>query len=228
MRIKDPEHSAPRLAPRHARTPMDLSSPMPEQVAAWSTPRPSHWVLFVGAALRPDGAVAAELSRDGVRAVWRASTEQAVRTAQLATFDAVCMDTTSLGAATAGVIRRLRDVLPCPLLIVGSGLDPHEEIDALEQGADLFLTRPLPTRRLCAHLLALLRRSRTRPAEAPPRGERSDHAMAQMQALLLERLCSAVGRGHAYAEVDGALSVRASDVDEGVEVTIRGLHLRLR
>ena len=105
---------------------------------------PSRLVLFVGAALRPEGALATELARDGVRCLWRASTEQAVRTAQLATFDAVCMDITTLGAGSAGVIHRLRESLACPLLIVGSGADPREELDALDQGADLYLARPLP------------------------------------------------------------------------------------
>ncbi len=183
----------------------------------------SRLVLFVGAALRPDGALASELARDGVRCLWRASTEQAVRTAQLATFDAVCMDTTTLGAGTAGVIHRLRESLACPLLIVGSGADPREEIEALEQGADLYLARPLPARRLCAHLLALLRRAmpQARVPTALP-------APQQPGGALLERLFSAVSRGHAIAEVDGDLSVRTSHGADGLEVTIRGLQLRLR
>lgn len=192
---------------------------------------PSRLVLFVGAALRPDGALAAELARDGVRTLWRASTEQAVRTSQLATFDAVCTDTTTLGAGTAGVIRRLREALTCPLLIVGSGIDPREEIEALEQGVDLYLTRPLPPRRLCAHLLALLRRgSATRDAVADlprPRAEPASEATT-VPAQLFESLLSAVSRGHAVAEVDGAVSVRSSGASGGLEVTIRGLQLRLR
>lgn len=196
-------------------------------------PAPSRLVLFVGAALRPEGALAAELARDGVRTLWRASTEQAAHTAQLATFDAVCMDTTTLGAAAAGVIRRLREALPCPLLIVGSGVDPREEIEALEQGVDLYLTRPLPPRRLCAHLLALMRRNGFAPrpvaADEPriPRRELPGETSA-VPAQLLESLLSAVGRGHAVAEVDGAVSVRSSGASGGLEVTIRGLQLRLR
>lgn len=193
---------------------------------------PSRLVLFVGAALRPDGALATELARDGVRCLWRASTEQAVRTAQFAAFDAVCMDITTLGAGSAGVIRRLREGLACPLLIVGGGADPREELDALDQGADLYLARPLPARRLAAHLLALLRRGQPlapkvrpaghEPARLPPPGG------GESGAALLERLFSAVGRGSTIAEVEGDLSVRASQGADGVEVTIRGLQLRLR
>ncbi|MBL8361713.1 MAG: hypothetical protein JNN18_14560 [Rubrivivax sp.] len=199
---------------------------------------PSRLVLFVGAALRPEGALATELARDGVRCLWRASTEQAVRTAQLATFDAVCMDITTLGAGSAGIIHRLRESLACPLLIVGGGADPREELDALDQGADLYLARPLPARRLAAHLLALLRRgqpaaARPRPSApaapaAPGLAQLPLPAGADSGAALLERLFSAVGRGHAIAEVEGDLTVRASQGAEGVEVTIRGLQLRLR
>ncbi len=188
----------------------------------------SRLVLFVGAALRPDGALASELARDGVRCLWRASTEQAVRTAQLATFDAVCMDTTTLGAGTAGVIRRLRESLACPLLIVGSGIDPREEIEALEQGADVYLARPLPARRLCAHLLALLRRMQPMPLQQNLREPQALPVTRESGGALLERLFSAVSRGHAIAEVDGALSVRTNQAADGVEVTIRGLQLRLR
>lgn len=203
----------------------------PRETATDALPTPSRLVLFVGAALRPDGALAAELARDGVRTLWRASTEQAVRTAQLATFDAVCMDTTTLGAATVGVIRRLREALPCPLLIVGSGIDPREEIEALEQGVDLYLTRPLPPRRLCAHLLALLRRgaaTRADTSELPRARAQPTSEATAVPAQLFESLLSAVSRGHAVAEVDGAVSVRSSGASGGLEVTIRGLQLRLR
>lgn len=219
------------------RTGLSMQGHAPE---AEAPPAATRLVLFVGAALRPDGALAAELARDGVRTLWRASTEQAVRTAQLATFDAVCMDTTTLGAGTVGVIRRLREALTCPLLIVGSGVDPREEIEALEQGVDLYLTRPLPPRRLCAHLLALLRRQGVMQpprsqaqAEGPMRRELPHEGAAStstsaLPAQLIESLLSAVSRGHAVAEMDGAVSVRASGASGGLEVTIRGLQLRLR
>lgn len=215
----------------HGRSGLSMQGSSTDGVAGDASPTPSRLVLFVGAALRPDGAVAAELARDGVRSLWRASTEQAVRTSQLATFDAVCMDTTTLGAGTSGVIRRLREALACPLLIVGSGVDPREEIEALEQGVDLYLTRPLPPRRLCAHLLALLRRvgaARAATMELPHARREPAGESGGLPAQLLESLLSAVSRGHAVAEVDGAVSVRASGASGGLEVTIRGLQLRLR
>lgn len=184
----------------------------------------SRLVLLVGAALRPDATTAQELQRDGLRTIWRDSTVEAVRTASLATFDAVCVDTTTLGAAAGGVIERLRAALPCPLLVVGSGADAREEIDALRSGADLYLARPLPTRRLCAHLLALLRR----PAAAamPASGPAAPSAPAA--STLFDRLLDRVGPAAAVAELDGRLSLRASPGQDGVEVTLRGLQLRLR
>lgn len=237
--------------------PPPLLMPRP---GGWSSPRrPSkpaaealhpaaacRLVLLVGAALRPDAALLAALARDGIRVIWRDSSGEAARTAALANFDAVCVDTTTLGAAAAALVRRLRDALSCPLLVIGSGADSGEEIDALDGGADLFLARPVPTRRLVAHLRAVLRRlpapagseaavGRAPRAVAPLLRRRATEASASPAtianvnaAALLERLLASVGHGAASAELDGALSLRANPHHDGVDVTIRGLRLRLR
>lgn len=154
--------STPRPTP-----PPSSASPVPTAAEPLpAAPQVQRLVLFVGAGLRPDSTLAGVLAQDGVRPIWRDSTGEAVRTAGLASFDAVCVDITTLGPAAGDVIDRLRQALPCPLLVIGAGLDAREEIDVLERGADLYLARPVPARRLCAHLMALLRRAARSSAAA--------------------------------------------------------------
>lgn len=125
-------------------------------------------VLLVGEALRPQAAVLSELAQDGLRCVWRTNAEQALRTAAMAHFDVVCLDSAVIGGPSAWALTRLREALRCPIAVIGHGVDTQEELRALEHGADLYLARPLPPRRLCAHLLALLRRPWALSAQASP------------------------------------------------------------
>ena len=197
-----------------------------------------RFVLLVGEALRPQQDVVAEMAQDGLRCLWRANGEQALRTAAIAHFDALCLDSTAMGGSAAWTLTRLREALSCPIAVIGNGLDAQEEITALDHGADLYLARPLPPRRLCAHLLALLRRPR-----GPVRSERTaaaqtlrEHAVTTSSAALLEKLLQAAaspraGRGlesDLDRSIGAAVSVQANTEPEGFDVYIRGLHLRLR
>jgi DNA-binding NarL/FixJ family response regulator len=189
----------------------------------------TRFVLFVGEALRPDATALAELARDGIRCLWRAGSEQALRTAALARFDAVCLDTGALDGTSAWPVARLREAHACPVLVVGDGRDPVEELQALENGADLFLARPLPTRRLCAHLLALLRRPHL-PGVWPNAATAAPEVVARRRTppsaaspLLIEQLLRALGDGGA-----ASASMPTELQPEGIEVHISGLRFRLR
>ena len=186
-----------------------------------------RFVLLVGDALRPAPEVVAEMAQDGLRCLWRASGEQALRTAAIAHFDALCLDSAALGGPSAWTLTRLREALRCPIAVIGDGLDAQEEISALDHGADLYLARPLPPRRLCAHLLALLRRPRGAAAPAPA----LQVASARRDSPLLERFLQAATRSTANITVDGGdgthATATAADA-EGYDVYIQGLHLRLR
>ncbi len=196
-----------------------------------------RFVLLVGEALRPQHDVVTEMALDGLRCLWRANGEQALRTAAIAHFDALCLDSAAMGGNAAWTLTRLREALSCPIAVIGNGLDAQEEITALDHGADLYLARPLPPRRLCAHLLALLRRPRghvrSERAAAHPR---SEQAVTTSSAALLEKLLQAAASPRAARGLESdldrsmgaAVSVQANAEPEGFDVYIRGLHLRLR
>lgn len=202
---------------------MDLSTPALFPVHAL----PPRFVLLVGEALRPAPEVVAEMAQDGLRCLWRANGEQALRTAAIAHFDAACLDSAELGGPSAWALTRLREALSCPIAVIGNGVDAQEELSALDHGADLYLARPLPPRRLCAHLLALLRRPRGQaphgssmvPSREP--GLRRGHA-------LLEQLLKAAAEPAAHRQIERAEALQGEGDSERYDVYIQGVHLRLR
>ncbi|MBL8324309.1 MAG: response regulator transcription factor [Rubrivivax sp.] len=121
-------------------------------------PEPAHLLLFVGEAIRPDAALASLLAREGLRCLGLPGAEQALRAASLARFDAVLIDARLVDGRGARAIETLASTHRCPVIVLADEPDEVDEIMALEFGADLYLARPLPPRRLRAHLAALLRR----------------------------------------------------------------------
>jgi two-component system OmpR family response regulator len=119
-------------------------------------------VLFVGEAVRPGSELGALLARDGVRALCLPGVEQALRAAELARFDALLVDGALVDGPGARALARLAEVHACPVVVLGEQADEVNEIVTLELGADLYLARPLTTRRLRANLAALLRRRAAR------------------------------------------------------------------
>lgn len=198
-------------------------------------------VLFVGAELRPAEAVAEILAREGMRCLWLAGPEQALRAARLARFDAVAID----GALVDGrALAELRAALRAPLLVLAPAADEIDEIVALESGADAFLPRPVAPRRLRAHLAALMRR-------APPARPESDGvptlsgwsldalrqaltdgtrevALTEVQTLLLQCLFDAAGALVARAQLMAALPRGERLQVRSVDVYIHRLRQRLR
>ncbi|MFO1272583.1 MAG: response regulator transcription factor [Rubrivivax sp.] len=198
-------------------------------------------VLFVGAELRPSQALAEVLAREGMRCLWLAGPEQALRASRLARFDAAVLD----GALVDGrALAELRAVLRAPLLVLGPQADEIDEIVALESGADAFLAQPVAPRRLRAHLAALMRRPV--PAAAPEGatarragwtldplrqvladGTR-EVALTEVQTLLLQCLFDAEGRLVARAQLMAALPRGERLQVRSVDVYIHRLRQRLR
>lgn len=211
--------------------------------AARSRSATARLVLFVGVALRPDGALADALGRDGVRCLWLAGTEQAVRAARLAHFDAVVVDGTLVDGAAGHTLAEMRTVLHCPLLVLADGADEIDEIVALELGADAFLAQPVLPRRLRAHLAALMRRPAPRSDEATPLtrggwtleplrralvdGSR-EVPLTEVQSLLLQCLFDAGGALVARARLVAALPHGEALRARSIDVYISRLRQRLR
>jgi DNA-binding response OmpR family regulator len=206
-------------------------------------------VLFVGAGCRPARAEFSTLGRDGVRCVWSADLDQALRMARLACFDALVIDAGALAAREGWALARARATFGCPLLVVAerSGdVDEVDEIVALELGADAFLARPLAPRRLRAHLAALWRpRSTVAPPEppiTPPAkiggwwldrvgnrlvGDDRSVAVTELQAALLQCLLAAAGRAVPRAQLRAALPLGREVGARSVDVYMHRLRKRL-
>jgi two-component system, OmpR family, KDP operon response regulator KdpE len=64
------------------------------------------------------------------------------------------------------VIRRLRGWSPVPIVILSGRLESAQKVEALDVGADDYVTKPFNIEELLARVRAVTRRSN--PAEAPP------------------------------------------------------------
>jgi DNA-binding response OmpR family regulator len=197
----------------------ETSCKAPAAPAAWAGAQ--RLVLWVGAAARPDRALLQVLARDGVRCLWLATADEAVRAARHAVVDAAVLDAALADGAREPGLAQLRVLLRCPLLVVAQQADEVDEIMALELGADAFVAQPLAGRRLRAHLRALWR-ARTPLAPlappapalqpAPPATGASDAAV--WQGFRLERgsdLLSGQGRCVALSPVQSRLLQRLMD-----------------
>jgi DNA-binding response OmpR family regulator len=223
---------------QNSRTPQPVPLPL-------RRPPASRLVLFVGAEMRPDTALADALARDGTRCLWLPGPQQAIRAARLAFFDAVVLDGLLVDGAAGRTLAEVRSALRCPVIVVGRHADEIDEIVALESGADAFLAPPLAPRRLRAHLAALMRRPPLRREDddgaqralagwsldplrqALVDGQR-EVTLTEVQALLLQCLFEAdgalVARGQLMAALPHGERLQARSVD----VYIHRLRQRLR
>ena len=212
---------------------------------------PASLVLFIGAGFQPSAAMCDLLARDGMRCLWLAGPGPALRTAQLARFDAVVIDAAALGGHGAAVLADLNAALRCPMIVVANQADEVDEIVALELGADAYLAQPLAPRRLRAHLGALMRvrtpAAAREPAvddalDAPTRvaGWQLDRvgnrllrhgvrvALTDVQCALLQCLFEARGCIVPRARLAAALPNRRDVSMRSVDVYIHRLRQRLR
>ncbi len=151
MTTEHQQHTAAAATPRH---------PDPSTAASL--------VLFIGRGVQPDGALCELLRRTGVRTLWIAGVDQAFRTRDDIAFDAAVVEARELEPPEALRVASLRQRLRCPMLVVTSGhIDEHDEVAALEQGADDYIGGAITPRRLRARVLALLRRRSPLAGEAP-------------------------------------------------------------
>ena len=111
----------------------------------------------LAAGLRADG-FAIDIARDGVQALTRIQSTQ---------YDAMVLDIMLPGPSGYEVVRRLRsEGVWVPLLMLTAKDGEYDEADALDLGADDYLTKPFSYVVLLAHLRAVIRRGAPeRPAQ---------------------------------------------------------------
>jgi len=115
-------------------------------------------------------AVRRALTARGYEVVIAVDGEDALVEAEASTPDLVVLDLNLPGMDGLEVCRRLRAWTSVPILILSVREDEAGKVEALDLGADDYLTKPFGVEELLARVRALLRR--TRPEDArPPRFE---------------------------------------------------------
>lgn len=106
--------------------------------------------------LRTEG-FGVDVAGNGVDALWRATEHE---------YDAVLLDIMLPGQSGYEVLKRIRaSAIWTPVLMLTAKDGEYDEADALDLGADDYLTKPFSFVVLLAHLRALIRRGgRERPA----------------------------------------------------------------
>jgi two-component system KDP operon response regulator KdpE len=81
------------------------------------------------------------------------------------------------------VIQKLRTWTPVPIVVLSGRVDSHDKVDALDAGADDYVTKPFSVDELLARIRAVTRR--TAPSEPPPSVQ-----IGQWQVNMADRIVS--------------------------------------
>ena len=107
------------------------------------------------------------------------SGEEALGLTQLQNFDLVLLDVNMPGVGGVEACRRIRDLAPRTGIVMVTVRDQEEDkVQALEAGADDYVTKPFRLRELIARLRAVLRRTRA--------AETQDAGLLQAGALTMD------------------------------------------
>jgi two-component system OmpR family response regulator len=113
--------------------------------------------------------------------------DMAIEHFQLTKPDIVILDLMLPGLDGMVVCRRIRELSPIPILILTAREDSYDEVSALEQGADDFVTKPVQPRILLARLRSLVRR--VLPQDRANKNEHEQRLIfGQLQIALSDRL----------------------------------------
>src|SRR6266851_8154311 len=81
--------------------------------------------------------------------------------------DVVLLDLALPGMDGVEVCRRLRNWSRVPILVLSARVHEAQKVQALDAGADDYITKPFGTEELLARIRATLRREQARPDEEP-------------------------------------------------------------
>ena len=108
----------------------------------------------------------ASLGAEGYRLLEAETGEQALRLASQQPPDLVILDLGLPDVEGHEVLRRLRDWLTAPIIILSARHQEAEKVQALDNGANDYVTKPFGIAELLARMRTALRLA-ARPAEAP-------------------------------------------------------------
>ena len=134
-------------------------------------------------------ALRAPLAELGFAVVEASRGEEALLLMQTHTFDAVLLDLNMPGMGGMKTLHRLRALAPrLPILILTVRDSEESKIEALESGADDYITKPFSMRECIARIRSAVRRSQTQqPQQDAPL------SIGQIQVNPLRRLVSKAG-----------------------------------
>jgi two-component system, OmpR family, KDP operon response regulator KdpE len=96
--------------------------------------------------------------------------EEALQALRAATYDVVLLDINMPGIGGIETLRRIRSLAPrLPVLMLTVRDQEEDKVEALDMGADDYVTKPFSTRELIARIRSAVRRVRApaRPEDAP-------------------------------------------------------------
>lgn len=126
---------------------------------------PTARILLVDDELAIRRLVHSALSSDGYRVLEAESGEQALHLAAQQPPDLVILDLGLPDIDGQVVLRRLREWLHAPIIILSARDQENQKIIALDNGADDYLTKPFSTGELLARVRVALRHSTRRDSE---------------------------------------------------------------
>ena len=132
------------------------------------TAAPPH-VLVVDSDALVAEVVTRYLQREGFFVECTGDGEEALHRARHRAPDLIVLDLALPGLGGLEVLRRLRELGPCPVVLLVARGGGSERVLALDLGADDYVTKPFSPRELTARATSVLRRSRA--ARAAPGAE---------------------------------------------------------
>jgi len=135
-------------------------------------------------------ALRATLNELGFSAAEASRGEEALQMVQRQTFDVVLLDINMPGMGGMKTLLRLRSLAPrLPILMLTVQDSEESKIEALESGADDYITKPFSMRECIARI-----RSAVRRAQTPERPEDAPLAIGQIQVLPVRRVVLKAGQ----------------------------------
>jgi two-component system KDP operon response regulator KdpE len=132
--------------------------------------QPGIRILVVDDELAIRRAIRPPLMELGFQVTEASRGEEALQLLRASPYDAVLLDINMPGIGGIETLRRIRSFAPrMPVLMLTVRDDEEDKVEALEFGADDYVTKPFSTRELIARIRSAVRRVRApaRPEDAP-------------------------------------------------------------
>jgi two-component system KDP operon response regulator KdpE len=121
---------------------------------------PTHKVLIVDDEPAIRRGLRGTLNGLGFESAEAARGEEALSLARTCRFDAILLDLRMPGIGGVETCRRIRQILPrLPILVISVGDSEDGKVEALDAGADDYITKPFSVKELMARLRSAIRRA---------------------------------------------------------------------